>query len=112
MFDCKECATRPTRKQENVSGRRLSLSTTSLRSPPMHRRTAIEGKSLGFSVKGRESCGGPELWIRSKQMSRSSSHRYETHTKTNYENNEYIYLGQSYPPLEYLHDIGITELIA
>ena len=30
--------------------------------------------------------------LNNKQMSRSSSHRYETHTKTNYENNEYIYL--------------------
>ena len=49
--------------------------------------------------------------LNNKQMSRSGSHRYETHTKTNYENNEYIYLGQSYPPLEHLHDIGITELI-
>ena len=29
------------------------------------------------------------------EMSRSSSHRYETHTKTNYENNEYIYLMES-----------------
>ncbi len=30
--------------------------------------------------------------LNDKQMSRSGSHRYETHTKTNYENNEYIYL--------------------
>ena len=30
--------------------------------------------------------------LNNKQMSRSGSHRYETHTKTNYENNEYIYL--------------------
>jgi len=29
---------------------------------------------------------------RSKQKSRSGSHRHETNTKTNYENNEYIYL--------------------
>ena len=27
-----------------------------------------------------------------KQKSRSGSHRHETDTKTNYENNEYIYL--------------------
>ena len=32
-------------------------------------------------------------------------------TKTNYENNEYIYLGQSYTPLEYLTDIRTMELI-
>ena len=30
--------------------------------------------------------------LNNKQMSRSGLHRYETHTKTNYENNEYIYL--------------------
>ena len=35
------CDYRPTRKQENVRGRRLALSTTALRSPPVHRRTAF-----------------------------------------------------------------------
>ena len=55
------CDYRPTRKQENVPGRRLALGTTALMSPPMHRRTAFEGKSLDlFRKKGRESCGGPE----------------------------------------------------
>ena len=24
---------------------------------------SLKSKSLGFSVKGQESCGGPELWI-------------------------------------------------
>ena len=69
------CATRPTRKQENVRGRRLALSTTALRSPPMHRRTAFEGKSLGFSVKRRESCGGPELMDRSPMGAFGERHR-------------------------------------
>ena len=35
------CDYRPTRKQENVRGRRLALRITALRSPPMHRRTAF-----------------------------------------------------------------------
>ena len=53
-FDCKECATRPTRKQENVRGRRLALETTALRSPPMHRRTAFnEQVSWLFHEKTR-----------------------------------------------------------
>ena len=42
---------RPTLKQENVRGRRLALATTALRSPPMHRRTAFEGKSLDLLIK-------------------------------------------------------------
>ena len=53
------CDYRPTRKQDEGGGRRLALGTTALRSPPMHRRTAFGGKSLGFSVKRRESCVGP-----------------------------------------------------
>ena len=54
------CDYRPTRKQKEGRGRRLALGTTALRSPPMHRRTAFEGKSLDFPVERLESCGGPE----------------------------------------------------
>ena len=51
---------RPTLKQENIRGRRLALATTALRSPPMHRRTALKASLLTF-VERLESCGGPEL---------------------------------------------------
>ena len=47
------CDYRPTLSTPNVRGRRLALGTTALMSPPMHRRTAFEGKSLDlFREKG------------------------------------------------------------
>ena len=52
---------RPTLSITNVRGWRLALATTALRSPPMHPEARLKGKSLGFSVKRLESCGGPEL---------------------------------------------------
>ena len=45
------CDYRPTRKQDEGGGRRLALATTALMSPPMHRRTALEGKSLDLLIK-------------------------------------------------------------
>ena len=54
------CDYRLTRKQNDVRGRRLALGTTALRSPPLHPEDRLKSKSLGFSVKRRESCGGPE----------------------------------------------------
>ena len=45
------CDYRPTRKQDEAGGRRLALGTTALMSPPMHRRTAFEGKSLDLLIK-------------------------------------------------------------
>ena len=55
----------PTRKQDEGGGRRLALGTTALRSPPMHRRTAL-GESLDFHRKARVS-------RRSEVMDRSPS---------------------------------------
>ena len=52
---------RPTLSITNVRGRRLAWATTALMSPPMHPEDRLKGKSLGFSVKRLESCGGPEL---------------------------------------------------
>ena len=37
---------RPTRKKENVRGRRLVLATTALMSPPVHPEDCLEGMSL------------------------------------------------------------------
>ena len=47
-------------KQDEGGGRRLALATTAQRSPPLHPEDRLKSKSLGFSVKRRESCGGPE----------------------------------------------------
>ena len=40
------CDYRPTRKQENVRGRRLALGTTALRSPPLHPEDRLQRASL------------------------------------------------------------------
>ncbi len=45
------CDYQPTRIQEDVRGRRLALGSTALRSPPMHRRTALKSKSLDLLIK-------------------------------------------------------------
>ena len=45
------CDYRPALSSRNVRGRRLALETTALMSPPMHRRTAFEGKSLDLLIK-------------------------------------------------------------
>ena len=42
---------RPSLSTPNVRGRRLALGTTALRSPPMHRRTALKARLLPF-LKG------------------------------------------------------------
>ena len=59
------CDYRPALSSRNVRGRRLALGTTALRSPPMHRRTAL-GESLDFRRKARVS-------RRSEVMDRSPS---------------------------------------
>ena len=45
------CDYRPTRKQENVRGRRLALGTTALMSPPMHPEDRLTSKSLDLLIK-------------------------------------------------------------
>ena len=59
------CDYRPTLSTPTVRGRRLALGPTALRSPPMHRRTAL-GESLDFRRKARVS-------RRSEVMDRSPS---------------------------------------
>ena len=56
------CDYRPTLNNTNVRGRRLALGTTALRSPPMHRRTALKANLLTF-IERLEFRGGPELYI-------------------------------------------------
>ena len=68
------CDYRPTRKQENVRGRRLALGTTALMSPPMHPEDRLTGKSLDLLIKGLESCGGPESIDSSPMMAFEKRH--------------------------------------
>ena len=42
------CDYRPTLSSTNVRGRRLALVTTAMRSPPLHRRTALKASLLAF----------------------------------------------------------------
>ena len=49
------CDYRPTRKQENVRGRRLALSTTALRSPSLHPEDRLQRASLLAFCKKDES---------------------------------------------------------
>ena len=42
------CDYRPSLCSTNVRGRRLALAITALRSPPMHRRTALKASLLAF----------------------------------------------------------------
>ena len=52
------CDYRPTLSTPNVRGRRLVVVTTALRSPPMHRRTALKANLLTV-VERLEFRGGP-----------------------------------------------------
>ena len=45
------CDYRPTRKQNDVRGRRLALGTTALRSPPLHPEDRLKHKSLDLLIK-------------------------------------------------------------
>ena len=49
------CDYQPTRKQENVRGRRLTLGTTTLRSPPVHPEDRLQLASLLTFCKKDES---------------------------------------------------------
>ena len=54
------CDYRPSLSTTNIRGRRLAMETAALRSPPMHRRTALKANLLTF-VERLEFRGGPEL---------------------------------------------------